>query len=557
MRFRMIVVLLALPVCAIAQQEGTQKAEKRQPESRPANVQQPKSGETPLPTIDLPEFVVTGSASIDPPDAQKHLYDEDGVYKRLSSENTPGTRERETLDLGERFKQSLLLPSKRVSGSLLASLGNYFTPELEASVGLTDPSYDAAATASYSRTKGFTRNADASSGMINVQGSHEILTGSSSVQQARLTGAAGFDTRSYKFYGSLAPTTQRDLSRFSLLVQGAANLEPEASLRMGVRFQAVSVKDSATTTTENSVKVDVGGSVPVMNFPLDVSGKAWFSTVTTITSHQLSLISLGVGTQRLSWGDVSFRAGAEGYRIEGMDGQEGSYFFPSMFLDVRFLKQHDAFFSFAPGPEFQTLEDHINRNSYLSARAAIRHTIARLAFTVGVESNWNSWLSTKGWVDFRSMSDYPFYADSSGSGVWLLAYGGKTTVTAFHLDGVANISSNDYFAVKNTVRLSKSTVAEHIPYAPEFESLVLWTHGFGSDFEAISTAGFVSHQNADFIGASHVGEHLWTGFRIEYLGFGDLRIFGEATNVANQNYERWRGYRADPFRLSVGLMYRW
>lgn len=557
MRFCIYVVMVVLPISMFAQQEGSQKTEKRQPESRPADVQQPTPRETPLPTIQLPEFVITGSASINPPDAQKSPYDEDGIYKRLSSENSAGTRERETLDLGERFKQSLLLPVNGVSGNVRAGIGNYFTPEIGVSVGLTDPSYDATATASYWRSKGFMRNSDASSGMISVQGSHEILTGSSSVQQARLTGAAGFDVRSYKFYGSLVPSTRRDLSRFNLLVQAAADLGVDASLRTGVRFQTMSVKDSSTTTTENSVRVDLSGSVPVLDFPLDVGGRAWFSTVTTLSSRQLSLISLSVGTSRLSWGDVSLHAGAEGHHIEGMNGQSGSYFFPYVFLDVGILKQHNMFLSFRPAPLFQTLEDHLNRLYYISAGASIRHTIARLALTGGMESDWNSWLSTSIWLEFRSMTDYPLYADSSGTGVWLLAYGGKTTVTAYHLDGVANIRSNDYFAVKSVARLSRSTVVRHIPYLPEFEGSVFWTHRFGSDFELSTSVGVVSSQDVDFVGSSSVGGHVWTGLKVVYLGFADLRIFAEATNMANQNYERWKGYRAEPFRISAGLMYRW
>ncbi|HLA68293.1 MAG TPA: hypothetical protein VJN65_01215 [Bacteroidota bacterium] len=556
MRFCRYVVLLALPGFVIAQQPGTQDKGKRQPESKPMDVQQQQRREPPLPEIDLPEFVITGSVSIDPPNAQKLLHEGKGIYRRLSSESAIGTRERETLELGQRFKQSQLLPAKNAGGALRAGLGNFFTPDLGASVGLTDPSYDVTGTLSYWRTKGFTRNADASSGMIGVHGSHEIPNGSSFVREARLAAAASLDLRSYRFYGSLLPTTLRDLSRFNLRFQASASVGDGTMLGAGAEFRTISVRDSSTTTTENSVRVDVGGSVPVFEFPLDVHGRMWFSTVTTVAARQLSQIALSVGTPRLSWGNVSMRAGAEGYRLEGMNGQQGSYFFPYVFLDVLMMKRHTAFLSFQPSPVYQTLEDHLNHSPYVSANASIRHTIARLAFTGGIESDWYSWLSTKVWFEHKAMTDYPFYADSTGSGMWLLSYGGTTTVSVFHLDGVANISSNDYFAVTSTMRVDKSTATEHVPYLPGFEASFAWTHRFGFEVDVSPSVGVVSRQDVDFVG-SQGGAHVWTGLHVEYLGLGNLKIFLNATNLLNQKYEVWKGYRAEPFRVAAGLTYRW
>lgn len=556
MRLCLYIMFVILPAVVTAQKVEIDKTGKRQPESRPLDVQQ-RPDEAALPAIDLPEFVITGSVTINPPDAQKYPYDEQGLYVRHASENTPGTRDRETIDLGERFKQSLLTPSKYLGGMLRASLGNFFTPEIAASVGLSDASYDLTASAAYRRTKGFTRNADASSAAIAVQGSHEIETGSSTVQNVRLKGALEYDTRAYKFYGSLVPSTQRDISRFALHIQTSGDIGSETSLQGGLTVRNISVVDSTTTTTENGFRADLSGTLPVVGFPLDVRGRAWFSTVTAITARKLSLITLSVGTPRLSWGNFSMSAGAEGHAVEGMDGQKGAYFYPYVLLDLRVTSRHTAFLSFRPSPEFAALEDHLDRNPYLSGGASMRHPIARLAVSGGLESDWSAWLSTRLWIEYKSMTEYPFYVDSTNSGMWLLAYGGKTSITSFHIDAVANITSNDYFAFKSTSRVTSNTVTQHIPYAPEFEASASWTHRFMDVLDISPGVGMVSRQDADLAGTSRVEGHLWTGMKVEYLGLGDLRFFLNVTNFMNQNYETWKGYRAEPFRMSAGLTYRW
>jgi hypothetical protein len=365
------------------------------------------------------------------------------------------------------------------------------------------------------------------------------------------------NVHSYKFYGSLLPSTQRDISRYDFHIRSSAGLAEETSLRAGLEIQGLSVRDSSITTTENGFRVDAGGSVPIFEFPVDVYGSGWFSTVTAVGARKLSLVTLGVGTPRLSWGKFSLRAGVEGHSLQGMNGQKGSYFFPYVFLDYLVASRHNVFLSFQPSPFFETLEDHLGRNPYLSGNASIRHAVARLAVMAGVGSEWNDWLRTRIWFEVRSLTDYPLYADSTGTGMWLLAYGGKTTLTSIHVDGVANLSSNDYFAFQSTMRISESTVAEHVPYIPEFEASATWTHRVGHEIEVSPGLGIVSSQYADFAGLFRMRGYVWTGVKVEYLGLGDLKFFLDVTNLVNQKYELWKGYRAEPFRVAAGLTYRW
>lgn len=554
---RYILGFSLLPVLLVAQDPGTQKKGKREPASRPLEGSQDPRQVSPLPTIDLPEFVITGTASINPPDADKSLYDEEGIYRRTAAENSVGARERETIDLGERFRQTQIMSSKLPAGMILASLGNYFTPRLMISSALSDPSYDLAGSATYRRTKGFARYADESEGGIGLHGSHELVTGSVSVPHARLGGDLKYDVRSYKFFGSARPSTERNVSRLSFGAEARADLGTDASAAAGLRFGTFGIKDSGTTTTENSVNVDIRSTVPIFDFPVDVDGEAWLNTVTAVTARKLSIMSLSVGTPRMFLGDASIIVRLKGYRIVGMTGQEGGYLYPNILFRFDMTQTQTAFASYQPGVEFNSLGQSIERNRYLSSGAIIRHTNARLAVAAGVESNWTSWLRTKLWIDYRSMTDYPLYADTAGVGIWSLEYGGKTEITTFHIDGVANIGSNDYFAGSVEARTGRNSVMNRVPYLPGFEASLGWRHRFPFDVAVSPSASVIGAADADFAGVSEIGSRVWTSIKIEYVGIPDLGFLVEITNLIGRKQEVWKGYRAEPFRAAAGVTYHW
>ena len=67
--------LVAVLLCSLAGSLPAQ--EKKEPAQRDAAV--PSQAETPLPKIDLPEFLITGQETIDLPVSSKSIFEEDKV----------------------------------------------------------------------------------------------------------------------------------------------------------------------------------------------------------------------------------------------------------------------------------------------------------------------------------------------------------------------------------------------------------------------------------------------------------------------------------------------
>ncbi|MBI2619620.1 MAG: TonB-dependent receptor [Ignavibacteriales bacterium] len=552
-----ITLTLVFACSVIAQDRPESSGGKQQPASRPVDAAAPTAHSS-LPTIDLPEFVITGTTSVNPPDVQKGFLDEGGTYKRNPLENSPGTRDRETIDLGARFKQSLLTTSEGLYGIAGAGLGTFFSANVFGSFGQSEKSYDFLGDARYRRTRGFMRFTDASGGRLGLKGSLIVRSESHLLDEARVSGEASYGLSKYKFYGSLSPSLGRDWSNVRFGTRAVTSLNAPAVVSAGLIYQALAVHDSSAATTENMVTIDAGGQVPVFDFLLDVKAGLRLTTVTSGSINNLSEASVTIGVPPRSWGNFLFEISATGFAIRGMAGQQSSYLYPHLVARYSGLKNQILFLHFRPQVKYTTLREQIHINPYLSANMVIRHEIHRWAVAGGIESDWSSWLGTRMELRIQSVDDYPLFADSAASGIWALVYGGRTSLAAFRVDAVANITTNDYFALAVTARTAKNSVyGSRVPYLAEFEASVVYRHRFPFDVSAGPALSVLGSRRASAQSAETVGSYLWSGMNVEYNRIPGLSVSLEIRNLFDRRYEEWKGYRAEPFSMVLGLSYRW
>ncbi|MEX1139474.1 MAG: hypothetical protein WEB33_11220 [Bacteroidota bacterium] len=550
-------VILIVGTAALGQERETQSGGKRQPSSRPVEVQTPQ-GQTPLPKINLPEFVITGKASLDPPAVDKEPVDESGLYNRHPLENMPGARDRGTIDLGMRFKQSLFATEEVRSGMILGSLGTFFTPLVMASYGVSSTQHGILGKASYRRTKGFAQFTDASAAALAADGNMVLRSSNEYFDETRLSGGARYDIRKYKFYGSQTPSVQRDWSVVGLNVGASSGIASPLSFHAGLEYRGHTLQDSSATVTENHVTIAAGSELPVFDVPLDVRFVADLATIARATANPLSLFRLTVASPRWVWGDFSMRVAVNGYALEGMNGQKGTYFYPDIRVQHPLSHTHKAFLGFHPSVIFATLREGTSRFPYLSSLAAIRHTVNRLAFSSGIESEWSDRIRTRVSFEFRRSTDEPLYDDSSDSGIGLLAYGGTTTVAGVRVDAVANITPIDYFGIAITARsVRNDLIGAQVPYLPGVEFSASYRHRFPFNVTLTGEIGAYSDRRAAASVARTVPGGFWTGLKAEYDGVERMTLFMNFENVLNRKDQVWRGYRIEPLRADVGISYRW
>ncbi|MGH2566721.1 MAG: hypothetical protein ACRDGA_00155, partial [Bacteroidota bacterium] len=245
-----IVLLAATVVVVLPAQEKTGTPEKKEPEARRVELpaaQQAQSNPQ-LPKIELPEFIITGIASINVPDVHKIELESSAQPADLSAyKANVGARGRETLELENRQKEFLSAGKAPVlNGQAVASLGTYFTPRLHLWLGRMNREYDYRVEAGYHRTKGYAANTDRSGGTIGVNGG--VMFRAGALQGGRLGGSAAWGTEKYRFFGSLTPTARR--TRSNALFDASVLSSPEAAFtwqaNLGYRYD--NIDDSAIKT---------------------------------------------------------------------------------------------------------------------------------------------------------------------------------------------------------------------------------------------------------------------------------------------------------------------
>lgn len=555
-----VLSLICGALCAVNAQDRT-KTGKQLPSSRPIQVQQVDDSQertSPLPKIELPEFVITGNEAIHPPDIEKGESDEGGVYRRGPEENGPGSRERETLDLGNRFRQTMFEGDPRLNGNVTASVGSFSSTRLHGAFGQWTGFYDYLFKARYSRTKGYVNNSDASGGGIGASGSLVIRNETPIFDGVRIGGGLDVSMDKYRFYGSVRPETVRDLSGVVGVVEASSGVESPLSYQAGLQYRTLSIKDSAAETTENQVRFSAAVQVPLRDIPLRARFEARLGTVTALSARNISLIEIALESSRYFLDHFFASASIHGYTAKGMEGQSIGRLYPQVSLGYQIAAHHTAVMSYQPRVEYSSLREQVDLNPYLSTLAVLRHPDAGTDLSGTLESQWIEPLATKMTLRYQSIGDYPLYADSSGKGMWTLAYAGRTKVLSFEIEAVANLTPNDYFAGALVFTDARnSMIAGRVPSIPSVQGSALYRLTLPAGIVVSPRMGYVNARRLHVEGNQKVAGYFFTGLTLEYQGLPRWTLFGDVKNLFDKRYEVWRGYRAEPFSVTLGVSARW
>ncbi len=545
----------------LSAQEKTGTAEKKEPEARrvqlPATLPNPQQT-SPLPKIELPEFVIIGIASLHVPDVQKEEVESASRLADLSAYKKDfGIRERETVELENRQKEFLSASKSPVlNGQAMASLGNYFSPRVYLWIGRVSPEYDYRFEAGYLRTKGYTANTDRAGGNLGVKGGLTFTSGG--LQGGRVGGDAAWRTESYRFFGSTTPTARRTHSNalFGASVESSPSGVFTWSANLGYRYDAVD--DNGLETTQHGVNIGTLGEYSFTKWALQGTLAYHNASLSGTNSGSVSVLNVGLGTSRYWWSKVFVRGAAHLYVAKGMVNQKLTRIYPDVTVGYSLSNEHLASISYAGSVKFLELASAFAAHPYLAANSLLRHTDRSRQVLGAVESDWSPGLRTKFSVSYEYINDYPLYADPLNTGIWQLSYGGKTRLWNIRAEGFAKLTPNDYVSAKVSANSSKNSITQlPVPYLPEFEIVGSYTHAFSFGLNVSPSASYQHQRETDLVSTQKLPGVFQFGFYTDYEPIAALRVFLDFHNITDKQYELWRGYRAPPFLVRGGASFRW
>jgi hypothetical protein len=557
------ILLLAMQTPVLIAQEEPLEHVKKNPVVQHVEISAPqqdtgksptKIAQRPLPKFDLPEFVITGIASIDLPKLEKIMIDDSvAVPQPMLKSSEKILRDRETLELEMKSRGGYSqAQASKYSGFTKAGIGSYFTPQTELQFGQSFPEYFYSFGGKYFLTKGYEPNTDQSSGGLTAFGGTTLTSSVPVLRNAALNGKLGYRSESFHFYGSAAPTLQRTLSDFQLL-GGIENLTLNYfPYSAGISLENIAISDSSASTSETRFDLNYQTSFSIASLPIHT--KLHFMSAT----GGLAFMDLSAGVQNYWYGGILFEGSLHLYWTQGMAGQDLVRLCPHLMASYQVTSQHRVFVSYEQMVVPMTLASNMIANRFLSASSIVKLEYVTGAGELGIESDWTEAVRSRISLNVKSARDLPMFSDSTRQGVWMLAYGGQATIVTFCAEMVAKLNSNDYFASNILLRSTNdSFLGGKIPYAPAIEAWCSAIHRFGTAVAVSANIRFTGERTTDLAGRATLSKYAVVDMSGEYTPFDFLRLTVGIKNLTDSKFEIWRGYREFPLTMQVDAQIKW
>ncbi|MBF8293620.1 MAG: hypothetical protein HW389_165 [Bacteroidetes bacterium] len=575
-----LLVLFAM-ACGVAQEKPT-PAEKSNPDPRALGVAAPDTlfksaprdntarSTQALPKFDLPEYVITGVASIDLPDVEKQDGDEPQHVVELANP-LDALRDRLTAEFLSGEKDGLpIVVGSESSGRIRASSGTYFNSKFGLWVSRLDPDYFFFGDAHYGVSRAYIPFTNRSGGNINVTGGMTLHGTSERYGGGKLRGDLGYGSEAYRFYGSSSPGVLRTVSRFGL---GATLDSPrELLFSYGARagLLVTNIGDSASSVSETQFHFGGESNLLVGSFPLDGRIDLSLTSIAGSGSGALPYLEASLMTPKHWFGGFFVQGSVHLYLTQGMLSQKLARVYPHVAVGFRVLENSVASASYLGKVQFNTLSALVDSHPYLSAASTIRQSDLPLDLILALETDWNEVWRTRFSARFRTVREYPLFTEGGGGflvaplgapepkGIWVTGYLGTTSIASYEANVFAKFDANSYFTLSLEINSSRNSKTQwDVPYLPDLRIGAGFSLQVLRGLQIFPSVVYVGRRVPDLYVASKLKEHARMGLRAEFSALKALGVFLDFQNATNSRYEEWSGYRAAPLVITAGIGYRW
>lgn len=523
--------------------------------------------ETPLPKIDLPEFVITGQEQISAPTVKKESFDEEKIYS--PEKPVAGSRK---LFIGSEFEpkqsKSFVPQPQPLNGKVFAGIGFYTTPVLDGWFGQHDQMNSYMLNGYYQQSNGYVPNGDWWKGGFGTQGKYVMPDSSTFLPYMQISGTMQYDRDAYKAFASPSPNRLRDLSYFhTSLGLGSRYALPYRSLNgfdyTGVvGFSRYSAKDSIISAERDfflSGTASTQFGEFVLRGQMDYRITSYDVAAPPPLSYQTGqwfVLRLDGRTMLLSNLQVNFSL--RQYLYRGAVGAAAGRLYPQVDVQYFLLEGISAFVQFSPAVQRNTLAGTIQKNKYITFSSPMAHTDIPVEIATGMEAKLAERWTAAGKFRYRLMNNYQTFLDSNDAKLWEVLYLSGVRSTVF--DVSIAYRSDDRTTIKaylKTMREEQKDSSHSMPYVPALSFGTVAYHAFEMGLNVEVTAEYIGSRYTNFASTHKNAAYVYTGIKVDMLLFDRIRAYGELGNALSQKYYLWNGYQERTLYLMLGASYSW
>lgn len=234
-----------------------------------------------------------------------------------------------------------------------------------------------------------------------------------------------------------------------------------------------------------------------------------------------------------------------------------NFFAPYGFAAIKFGDKLTLYGELNPKVSFLSISDLSQINRYynpanqqyiflkekMNAKAAFRYEYEKY-FEIDVG------------MSFTDYDNYVYFTNEIRSGEFNLKTSAAKKFSGF-FNFLFHTGPNGLFYGDLVVENIKDYFNYFIPYSPSLKSTLAYGYQFKSGLRIDTKLYLASACYADLLNTKKVNEFADVGIRAEYEIYRDIRFYSEISNLINHKNYYWSGYPEKPFDIIFGIDYRW
>jgi hypothetical protein len=227
------------------------------------------------------------------------------------------------------------------------------------------------------------------------------------------------------------------------------------------------------------------------------------------------------------------------------------------FAAIKFNDNVSFYGELSPKAEFISISDLCNKNRYFNPRAE-QYVFQKEKMNIkgAVKYEYKEYFELDAGMGFTDYSNYVYFIEEGQASTFTI----KTT-NAKRLSGFFNFlfhtGPNGLFYGNLVLENVKDYLDYFIPYSPSLRSTLAYGYQFNSGLRIDPKLYFAAFSYAGEGNTKKINEFIDLGFRAEYEFSENLRGFTEFSNLLNHHNYYWTGYQEKPFDAIIGIDYRW
>jgi hypothetical protein len=537
-------------------------------ESPPVTSFKPDSS---MPSVKVPEFVITGKARIELPRADKPLVEIDSAYfqdKRLhgADVNVPVN-----ISIGNQYDGN---QGQTTGLYARASIGHYSTAEYLVSGAASVGGFGINGSVSGNYTSGFIPNTLRREFSIDGGISKDISVegGIKSSNSMNI----GYSRSGYSLYGSPDPALQRvtDETKFGM---NSDMYLGELPLAFALSFDRFSLADDWDNTL-SSLKLKATTQVQLSSGWLGFDAGILFGdhTLSATPSNPLltqpgpvpslnrSLYDISVGASygnTLFLGSLTYSVGVVYFQYRDDSLSSAAKLYPDLRMNYRMNDVVSLFAAFNGAVREANLSGFLATDAFADGQLSVINSQDNADLTVGANLVLSDGLTLAPGFALQELKNYPvFLSDKALSSGYLnyLHYASKAEILSFAV--AARYVVQDFSSTLSLdYRKGKVDSLSSIPNMPPFEADLSAAYKISPEFGASASVMFLSSRYADLALADKLDPVGLLNFRLSYdfsISKLPVELFLGGDNILDAKYFIWQGYQEFPLTLYIGVSSR-